>query len=111
MTNDVPETTEPVLVYDGTDYIASYTTYVLDNGPMVMFHLDVFYFSHTVLRDMEQKWAVFRSVFKNPIFCHLEDDTERGLRFLSRFGFVPVGEVPCTDGKSRRVYVHLVIEE
>jgi hypothetical protein len=107
MTHELyPESTEPVLIHDGTDYYAYYTTYLLPDGPMVMFHLETFYFSPSVYRDMLEKWRLFRSIYKNPIFCHLDEERGSVLKLVDRVGFKPIGTTPCSDGKTRTVFVH-----
>ena len=96
------------LVWDGTDYIATtHTAYLGDGADMVFFHLDVFYMSHNVLKDMKAQWKIFRESFIGPLFCMFTEERDAHRRLAAHIGFKPLSLVQCTDGKTRTIYVSL----
>lgn len=96
-----------VIVWDEPEYIASYHTADLGEGRvMTLFHLDVFYFSASILRQMLTQWQVFREHVNCVLYCMGNEDDDRFRRFVSYFGFTPLSTIPCTDGKTRTLFVH-----
>jgi hypothetical protein len=99
---------ERVVLLDRTDYIVEYHTVEVDDGPPMTFvHLDVFFFSPSVLRDMRKTWpAVFSALNAPAVFCVGDVDDAKFHRFVTRFGWRYLKPLPCTDNKTRRLYVH-----
>ena len=94
-------------VWDEPEYTAYYNEYIFDTGEvMTLFHLDVFYFSASILRQMLRQWEVFREHNPVVLFCHGEVDDEKFAKFVSKFGFKPLKVVPCSDGVNRRLFVN-----
>lgn len=102
------EETDRVIVYDGTEYITScHAVYLPTGEEMIFFHLDVFYMSPEVLRDMIDNWKRFRRDVPCTLFCMLTDENKASRRLIEKyFGFVPLKVIPCTDGKDRTIFVN-----
>lgn len=102
------ESSERLTVYDGTEYIASCHTERLPEGQeMIFFHLDVYYMSPSVLKDMLENWKRFRRDVPVRLFCMLTDENKASRRLIEKyFGFIPVMVIPCTDGKDRTIFVN-----
>lgn len=96
-----------IIVWDEPEYIASMHEEDLGEGrKMTLFHLDVFYFSAEILRLMLNQWAVFRRSVPIVLFAHGEVDDDKFARFISYFGFEYLRDIPCSDGKTRRLFVN-----
>jgi len=94
-------------VVDEVDYVGSYHQHDLGDGQkMVMVHMDVWYFSPSVLKKMKKQWAVFRKSMRCPLFAMGETDDAKFERYVSLFGFQYLTNIPCTDGKVRRLFVN-----
>jgi len=94
------------IIWDQPEYTAS--THVADLGEgqlMTFFHVDVYFLSKEILQDMLQRWQVFRKTVPIVLFAMGEVDDEKFHRFVSLVGFQKLKEIPCTDGKTRRLYV------
>jgi hypothetical protein len=95
------------IVLDPPEYTASYHTVDLGEGCVMTFaHLDVYYFSPAVLRDLREKWRIFRENVDCALFRMGDNDDAKFERFIRMFGFQYVSEVECTDGKTRRLFVN-----
>lgn len=104
--------TKRVLIHDGTDYLASYHVMDVGNGKrMPFFHLQVWFLNHNVLRDMLKEWKAFRTRTPDRIFTMADVDTPALDRLRLKFGFKFLAEIPCTDGKVRRLFVHDASDE
>jgi hypothetical protein len=92
---------------DDTDYIFSYHTAELEGlGVLTFIHLEVWYFSPSVLRRMKETWRLFREYVRGPLFTIGDVDDAKHRKFVSRFGFEPLMCVGCTDGQSRTLHIH-----
>jgi len=100
------------VVWDGTEYIAEMHYEDLGEGRLMpFFHLDVFYFSPEILKRMLKEWEEHRHTVPTPLFCMGEEDDEKFSRFISKFGFQYLTDCPCTDGKTRRLFVNFGPQE
>jgi predicted solute-binding protein len=98
---------ERVVVIDEPEYIASYHEEDLGEGRIMTFvHLDVYYMSASILRQLKKQWDLWRHYVSTVLFCMGEEDDEKFERFVSKFGFKYLRDVPCTDNKTRRLYVN-----
>lgn len=105
-----------VLLHDGTEWIAEAHWVDLGHGrpPIPFFHLEVFYMSPSVMRDMLARWKEFRAEYTGPLFTAADQDTPALDRLREKFGFrlfrhsndVP-RRIRGTDGRWRKLYVHL----
>jgi hypothetical protein len=95
------------VVWDEPEYTAEMHIEDLDGELMHFFHLDVFYFSPRILRQMVKQWIVFREHVPVVLFCMGDEDDDKWKRFISHFGFQYLRDVPCTDGKTRRIFINL----
>jgi hypothetical protein len=102
------EETDRIIVYDGTEYIAScHAVYLPTGEEMTFFHLDVYYMNPEVLRDMVKMWKKFRAECPVRLFCMLDDENKASRRLIEKyFGFEPLRVIPCTDGKERTIFVN-----
>lgn len=77
-----------------------------DNEQMLLMHIDVFRYSPSVRKRMDREWRCLRACTDALIFAiEPEPDDEKWERFVKPFGFVFSSRIPCTDGRSRRVFV------
>jgi hypothetical protein len=107
MTDDLYEETERVLVWSEVEYDASVHALKLPDGEeMLFFHLDVFYMSPSVMKSMLKAWDIFRTANPYPLFTMQTDETPASRRLVEKFGFEWLRELPCTDGKTRNIFVH-----
>jgi hypothetical protein len=96
------------VIVDTTDYIGSIHQEEFEDGTkMVFVHMDIFYWAPSVLKHMIKTWPIFREGLKDiPLFCMADDDNEKWERYISRFGFQYLSDIPCSDGKIRRLFVN-----
>jgi len=73
---------------------------------MVFFHLDVYYMSASVLKDLKKRWKSFREAVPITLFVMLTAENEANRRLVEMFGFKFLSVIPCTDGKERNLFVH-----
>jgi hypothetical protein len=98
---------ERVIVIDEPEYTASYHNITFPSGEvMLMVHLEVFYYSHSILRQLLRQWDEWRPTAPATIFCMGDQDDAKFAGFVSLFGFEPLRPCPCTDNKSRMVFVN-----
>lgn len=99
--------TDRVPVWSEVEWDASVHAYILPTGEeMIFFHLDTYMMSARVLKDMIKAWKVFRDANRMPLYTMGTDDTPAHRRLVERFGFRFWKTMPCTDGKTRNLYVH-----
>lgn len=98
---------ERTILVDGTEYIASYHTIDIGDGKVLtFFHLDVFYFSASVLRRMLQDWLWIRKALPEIVFTVAETPSKAWERLVRRFGFQFLQDVGCSDNRTRPMFVH-----
>jgi hypothetical protein len=97
-----------VIVVDEPEYIASYHIEDLGEGRKMTFvHLDVFYWGHSIYRDLLRKWEVWRQVVPCVLYTMATEESRAWEKFVQRLGFQYLTDVGCTDGKTRKMYVNL----
>lgn len=107
LSHDLYEQTDRVPVWSEPEYDASAHAYYLPDGKeMIFFHLDVFYMSHGVIKNMKERWAAFRAACPMMLFCMLTEECSANRRLIEMFGFEFLKEMPCTDGKTRNLFVN-----
>lgn len=95
------------VVLDEPEYTFSYSVRDLgEDRYMTMIHIDVYYLSPSVMRDMIAKWRIFRTIHPNIVFAQGDKDDEKFERFVKKFGFSYLGDCPCTDGQNRRLFIN-----
>jgi hypothetical protein len=98
---------ERVIVLDEPEYTASYHTADLGDGRVMTFaHLEVFYYSPSILKKLKREWDLFRKYEPCVMFALSDTDDEKWVRFISMFGFQYLRDVGCTDGRTRRLFVN-----
>jgi hypothetical protein len=99
---------ERIEVIDECDYVGSYHEEVFEDGSrMVFVHMDVYYWSPSVLKKQLTQWPIFRALMSSiPLFCMGTQDDLKFQKYISKFGFVPLKPIPCTDGQSRMLYIN-----
>lgn len=101
------EESERQIVWDVPEWTASVHTARLEGGiDMTFFHLDVYYLSHSILKDMLAAWKQYRATLPERLFTMADADTPALDRLRERFGFRYLTNIPCSDGNTRRLYVH-----
>ena len=94
-------------MHDGTEFIASYHVEKDEEGrELCFFHLDVFYFSASVLKRMMAVWPDVRSQLPAIIFTAADHPSPAWHKLVQRFGFRFLIDADCTDFRSRPIYVH-----
>ena len=100
------------------DFSTNYTQARTDDGAirlMTFVHLDVFYWSPSVYRDLMDVWLSVRQTLPELVFCHsanaarllngaIADDKFH--KFVTRFGWVHLVDAVCSDGTIRPIYYH-----
>lgn len=103
---DIQET-ERVPVWSEVEWDASVHAYIMPDGQeMIFFHLDTYLMTPRVLKDMIKAWKVFRYANRMPLFTMGAVDTPAHRRLVEMFGFRFFRTMPCTDGKTRNLYIH-----
>ena len=78
-----------------------------ENGVFIPFiHLDVYYFSATVMRRLLVVWQEIQPKLPPIVFAQGTVDDHKHRRLVSKFGFIPWGSTPCTDGINRTLHVY-----
>lgn len=79
----------------------------IEPGVYMMFiHLDVYCFTPDVLKRLQHEWRKMRPTLPPMVFCHGHIDDDKFHRFVTRFGWEHIHYTPCSDGVTRRIYVH-----
>lgn len=96
-----------VIILDRPEYTVSYHIEETNEGQQMTFvHLDVFYISPSIMREMLRLWPVIQKHMNCVTFCLGEVDDEKFDKFVSRFGWRYLRPIPCTDGRTRRLYIN-----
>jgi hypothetical protein len=96
------------VVLDHPEYKASLEEFRDSSGrQMVFVHLYVFApWTKALLQRFRSEWTLFRKHVTCPLFACADVDDEKWAKFVSLFGFKPLSEAICTDGKRRRIFWH-----
>lgn len=79
-----------------------------DTGDQMLFvHLLVRCWSKTTLKNMQSVFKAFRECVTCPLYASTIVDDDKWARFISYFGFVPLQNVVCEDGLTRRLFINL----
>lgn len=92
---------------DCPEYLFEVEEYRCGKDQMVFVHLHVWKWSKTVFKRLKKDFALFRECIPGPIFTAGTNDDDKFLRFVSLFGWTPLTVIPCTDGKTRRLFIHI----
>lgn len=103
--SDIPQR---IIVADEPEFTISYHVQELGEGQVMTFvHLDVYYFSASILRRIKELYERFRTFDDSvTLFCMGEEDDNKFAKFVSHLGFEYLRDIPCTDGKTRRLFVN-----
>jgi len=94
-------------IHSEPDFDVSITIQEPETGAFMPFvHLDVYYWAPSTLRKLIALHKTLRPTLSNILYCHGTVDDEKFDRFVTRFGWQVLSSAPCTDGKTRRIYVH-----
>lgn len=89
------------------DFDVDLTVQELEPGVLMYFvHLDVYHMAPSTLKRLLKLWPEVRATLPPYVFCHGHNDDEQFHRFVTRFGWQHISHTPCTDGQTRRIYVH-----
>lgn len=72
---------------------------------MLLAHLRFSKFSPTILRNALHDWALFREHVSAPVFAFGEVEDAKFERFVSLFGFKPLGTNITIQGESRKLFL------
>lgn len=92
---------------DCPEYLFELEEYRCGEKQMVFVHLHVWKWSKGLLKRLQDVFAKFRECVPGPIFTAGTHDDDKFLRFVSLFGWKPFTTIPCTDGKTRRLFIHI----
>lgn len=100
--------TNRVLIYERPDSGAWVHWVYLDGKFMPFFHFEVYEpWSLWLFRNLKKKFANWSSDWGQwPLFTMADEDSDALDRLREHFGFQYLKEIPCSDGKVRRLYVH-----
>ncbi len=73
---------------------------------MTFVHMEVFEPTASVIKRLLKMWPDVRSKLPPFIFCTGHVDDDKFHRFVTLFGWLPISATPCSDGKTRRIYVN-----
>lgn len=74
---------------------------------MLLAHINVDKWSKEVFKDIVTKWRVFRECVTAPLFAFGVQDDDKWERFVRFLGFKPFTTILCSDGSSRRLFIHV----
>lgn len=100
--------TNRVAIYECIEFEASVHWAVIDGNFMPFFHLEVFEpWTPRMFRHAKRTFDRWISDWKQfPMFTMADEDSEVLDRLREHFGFTFFKEIPCSDGKNRRLFVH-----
>ncbi len=95
------------LVISTPDFDGSINLVVPEPGAHMTFgHLDVYYWSPRVWKDLMRCWPKVRATLPDIVFAMGDYPGPTFDKFVTRLGFQPLLEAPCSDGRPRVIYVH-----
>ena len=94
------------VVEDCPEFLCELQEFRRGNDQMVFIHLTTENWSLKTLRKMQNDFALLRECVTCPLYACGNDTDEKWAQFISLFGFRPLTEAVCTDGKRRRIFVH-----
>jgi hypothetical protein len=79
------------------------------NGPhqMMFIHLTVHQWTKQALKIMKREFALLREHVTCPLYGAGDVDDDKWSSFVKLFGFKFLRNVNCTDGKQRRLFIHI----
>lgn len=92
---------------DTPEYVFEVQEFKRGTDQMVFIHLHIHKWTLSVLKRICREFAVFRKCVDVPLYAIAEWDDEKWAHFVSLFGFKFLNDVNCTDGKRRRLFIHL----
>jgi hypothetical protein len=79
-----------------------------ENYEMPFVHLEVYHFSPSILKTMLKRWEQIRKTLPSVVFCMPNDPSDPVFdRFVARFGWKHHADIPCTDDRVRKLFIHL----
>lgn len=86
------------------DYIAQIDEYRSGEDTFLLAHLGVKRWAPSVLKELDRDWQTFRKIVPAPLFATAERDDKKFHRFVARYGFRPLQEVPSLSGEPRTLF-------
>ena len=74
----------------------------------LLVHIRIHVFTSSVFKKIKTQWRALRQCVTAPLFALAELDDEKWERFVSHLGFKFLQDVTCENGKSRRLFIHVV---
>jgi hypothetical protein len=75
---------------------------------MTFFHIDVYYFQASTLREMRTAWSKFRNRLPPVVYAQGDVTDLKWEKFVKQFGFEFCTDCVCSDGVSRRIFMNKV---
>jgi hypothetical protein len=92
---------------DSPEYLFEVEEYRNGDKQMVFIHLHIWKWTISVLKRIRRDFNLFRQCVPCPIYTCGTADDDKFERFVSLFGWKPLTTIPCTDGKTRRLFIHI----
>jgi len=97
----------PVLAVSNPDFDVSWNYIQPRPGQLLPFvHVEVFYWRASVLRHLLSLWPSVRRKLPPIIFCAGTESDHKFQKFVHLFGWQPLKQAHCSDGRDRTIYVH-----
>lgn len=103
----------PKTVYhDEPEFTFSVSRVQLAPGQLMTFvHIDVFYWSPSILRRLHTLWPSIRACLPHVVYASGDECSPKWVKFIQRFGFELILEdCLCSDGMHRPIYAHFIKE-
>lgn len=97
-------------VINTPEYTCVFDEFRYGDEQIMLVHLDIHKFTKSSLRRGLRDWSVLRQSVSVPLFAYGENDDAKYEHFMSLLGFQHISFIPCTDGRTRRVYVSFPLE-
>jgi hypothetical protein len=94
-------------VVDHPEYTCLLEEFRRGQDQMMFIHFEVHKWSKETLKLAKKEFALLRQFVTCPLYGCGEVDDEKWANFVKLFGFKFLTNAICTDGKSRRVFIHL----
>jgi hypothetical protein len=94
-------------VVDRPEYFCDLEEFRRGDDQMMFIHLQVRKWSKETLAIAKREFNLLRQFVTCPLYGAGEVDDEKWSSFVKLFGFKFLQNVICTDGKTRRLFIHI----
>lgn len=96
-------------IWKDETFWAEYNVLKINGEPCTFLHLQIFEpWSVPMFRNVMRHWKEFRKNVTCPLFTMADEDSDTLNRLREHFGFKHFADIPCSDGTTRRLYLHIV---